>query len=370
MQLTLLLFIMLTGPGEPQEAAPPASVEQLIKDLGNPQWKLRDAATTALSRRGPEIYEPLRLVFSANKDFESRRRIRDIVREVYMTEHLSPPRAFLGISHSVRQGFDALDGRCPPWGTALSITDVFQGSAAYKSGLRPGDMILALNGKSGTFDNTASGFTQWIGSQRPGTQCEARVLRGGLGLRLMESENGSVIRDVVSKATTRIVHHADDARVPHEWAGVLVEDAGKVPSDADFRTGDLILAFNDQPIPLEGTEAFLSKWKDGEMKAVAGRQIVPMVGVIQRQNQDEKPGASIYLLRGGEGFDLKVELGYWPTFLWQSSRATQRADGTTQAQVIEAFDVWWSETFDPNGELIEQSGQDPKWQIEPSEWGR
>lgn len=352
---------------EKKQPAPSEEITELVDALSSPQAHTRDNATTILMEMGPECYAPLRQAFNTTPFYEVRRRIRQIVLEIYLTEHLGPPRAFLGISHRGQSVTEGMDGRVPAGGTALFITDVFKASAAQRAGLQNGDLVVALNGEAGTLENQAIEFTRWIGEQSPGTKCEVSLIRGGQGIKLIEDGIGKFRPGALEPVKFRAVTHEQDPRVPQKGAAILLESVRGVPIEIPVKDGDLLVALDEEPLPGQGADDRFRKWISGEWRGRGTfirnpnvRQVLPQV---QPQGQEPQGRPSAQILRGGTGLDVPVVLGRWPTYLSDQSTGAVRAGNPGQReQVIETFGAWWRETFDPEQSFSERADQDADWQ--------
>ncbi len=353
----------------PKAPAEPSQIASLIEDLSSPNGGKRDSAAVLLGEMGPECYVPLRQVFRQTRYYEVRRRIRQIALEIYLTERLGPPRAFLGISHRAMAVVESQDARVPGWATALLITDVFKPSSAQEAGLQSGDMLTSLNGKASTLEYPALEFTRWISEQTRGTRCEVSVLRGGKGVKLVAHERSPFRPDAIQTVKYEARTNEDDARVPPGVGGILLTDIKGVPLEIDVREGDLILALDEDPIPKDGAEEHFAKWMRGEWK---GRGIPVGVGrqppqVRLQLGGEQKMAQTAQILRGGEGLNLTLSLGRWPTFLADQMQGAPRAGGSgPREQVLESFGSWWRETFDPDGLFVDRVEHDPDWQLKPS----
>lgn len=354
-----------------QNAPDAKTLAALIDALSSPEARRRDLAGAALMEMGPECYAPLREAFLATRIFEVRRRIRQIALELYLSEHLGPPKAFLGISHRGISVTETSDPRVPPWGTALYVTDVFKASSAQRAGLQSGDLVIALNGKAGTHEHQAIEFTRWIGEQTPGTPCEVALIRGGKGVKLVQDVRGAFAPKNLAAAKARGVTHAEDKRVWPGTGAVLLTSVRGVPVETDVRDGDLVLALDDEPLPQQGAEARFQAWVAG---AWTGKGTPKKVRVLQpaapgRARAPEAKDAmlpSMQVLRGGEGIDLAVTLGRWPTYISEQSQGAPRAASPGERdKVIEAFGTWWREVFDPDGVFSERADLDPEWNLRP-----
>jgi len=344
--------------------------EARLRDLASPNWSVREEATNKLMEAGPGCYALLRQAFHSTRSHEVRRRIKRIALENYLTEHVGPPRAFLGISHRGQPVAESGDARIPGWATALYITSVFGGTAAEQAGLKSGDLVMALDGKSGTLTYPAIEFTEWIGTQTPGARCSLRVVRGGRGIKLVEGPTEGFAPQMFADVGAKFVRHEGDARVPHEGVGILLQDTLGVPAKLDVMAGDLILALNDQPIPTEKAEEHFRSWLRGELPLPPPpeKNLPPRVG-LARPPRGPQAGASAQILRGGEGLNISVALGRWPRYLSGNPRRAAAVPGAVTAEQAQAtFADWWVEAFDPTGEFGETVDDDARWRLEP-DWG-
>lgn len=373
--LKLGLILMMTATpvwqqasGQASDADSPqakraAEVPELIRALSSREAHQRDHAMTLLMEMGQECYGPLREAFNSTPYYDVRRRIRQIALEIYLTEHLGPPRAFLGISHKGQSVTEGMDGRVPAGGTALFITDVFKLSSAQRCGLQNGDLVVALNGKAGTLENQAIEFTRWIGEQAPGTKCEISIIRGGQGIKLIEAQNGAFRPNTLEPAEFRVLTHEQDARVQQGGAAILLERVRGVPIDVPVKDGDLIVALDEEPIPATGAAEMFQNWIEGKWRGRGTFVRNPNIRMMIPQAPDEKGMQSAQILRGGQGLDIPVVLGRWPTYLPDLRQGAVRAGNPGQReQVIETFGAWWRETFDPDQKFSERADDDPNWQ--------
>lgn len=360
-----------TTTAQATEKPVPVLISNLISDLSSTDSQVRESSTVALMEMGPECYGPLREAFTSTRLYDVRRRIRQVALELYLTEHLGPPKAFLGISHRGTPVMEASDGRVPPWATALYVTDVFKSSSAQRAGLQSGDLVLALNGKPGTLEYQAIEFTRWIGDQAPGTRCEVMVIRGGKGHKLVPDPRGQFNPKSLAPAKFEAVDHARDGRVPPGVGGILLKSVKGIPVELNVQDGDLILALDEEAIPAEGTEQRFGDWLEGKWKGRGmSRQAPIRLGGAQLQRPPQQAGdhtvQTAHLLRGGEGIDLTVALGRWPTYLSDQAQGAPRAANPGQREhVIETFGSWWRETFDPKGLFSERADLDPRWRLGP-----
>ena len=262
--LSGLAWVAQTRADDETDAAE-RSVEQLIQDLGAVRWLVREDATTALIRRGPDCSGPVRQAFREGGRYEVRRRIRQIVKGIYLTEALGPGGAFLGISQPEKVTMSD-DARIPVGRSALAFQDVVPETAADRAGLQRGDLIISLNGRRSSEEYPADQFLKWMANQTPGTTCRLGILRGGEGVRLDEGMRGFAPL-LVAGADLTFPRQQDDPRVPTGHASILVGQVSDDAADSGLREKDLILALDDRLIPAEHPRAFLAKWQRGEFES-------------------------------------------------------------------------------------------------------
>lgn len=134
------------------------------------------------------------------------------------------------------------------------VTQVIEGSAAAKAGIRNGDVIVAVDGKP--VDGSVE-LRNRIGLLRVGEDIEITLLREGRRLTV-EAEIGSPDEFQVSTdslhprlAGARITELTEASPLQGEVQGVLVADvAPRSPAArAGLRPGDVIMSVNRRPTP-------------------------------------------------------------------------------------------------------------------------
>jgi len=348
--------------------APPTSASadlaRLIADLKDPRWRKREFAADSLRGLGPIVYEPLKAEFHRTRQFDFRRRVRQIVREVFLSERLGRPRAFLGISHQrvVLRHLD--DARIPPGCTALRITDVFSDLPADQAGVRAGDLLVSLNGKTAAGEEGAMAFTSWIASQGPGTVCRLGVIRGGEGFRLEVGRTTGFKPQEWTRLKLKPVFPRNDSRVPEGQAGLQILNTQGVDPRCGIKEGDLIIALNDQLLPERHTAERLGRWvQESTMDSPAGKG--PSRSEPNVEQNSPAPAPSAQILRGGQRLELTATLGRRPAYLKPGPSEFWAADPAKVEAAESAFSAWWESTFDPDGTFVEQAGDDPDWRMEP-----
>lgn len=165
---------------KPVDASRAEEMATLIDQLGSPTYGERVDATALLTESGPEALEMLRRAFVEREEFEVRLRIEQIVHEIYMRHHVYDQNGFLGISQNLIPKEHADDSRIPVNHIGIEVSRVLPGTAAEAAQLKPGDVIVALDGESLT-GNGREGvmeFGESIRVRGPGTRVAISVLRG------------------------------------------------------------------------------------------------------------------------------------------------------------------------------------------------
>lgn len=142
------------------------------------------------------------------------------------------------------------------------IGDVLAGNPAAEAGMKPGDVILSVNGE--TVENSGD-LSRKIAAIKPGEKAKIVVWRNGsektLTVRIAEREPeaaqkngdntekggltesiGLTVRDLTNDDVRRMRLESND--------GVIVTkvDNGKNAAEADMRVGDIIIAANGEPV--------------------------------------------------------------------------------------------------------------------------
>ncbi|HUN81347.1 MAG TPA: PDZ domain-containing protein [Phycisphaerae bacterium] len=365
----LLLFssVCLSTPGRASSQPADGEVDRLVRDLRSPVWRVRDEATSALMEKGTEIFEPLRREFEHTRSYETRRRIKDVAREVYLTDKLGPPMAFLGISHNNTDLRSVDEPRLEPGMTALRIECIFPGTAADRAGIQPGDLLLSINGRRATSDDPALNMTKWIASQKPGTPCKIGVLRGGHGIRLESTNLREFNIERFNKLKLQPASARDSCMIPARSGALRLIEAARMNKDVTLQPGDLIIALNDQPLPAQNPLAAFGAWIAGINKmqsGTTGEEELRMNANGQPQLV-QRPTASIQIVRGGDKLDLSLRLGRRPVFLRTSIAPAWQGDPAAVEEAQNTFESWWGAFFDPTHSFVEQASSDPAWRLEP-----
>ncbi|MEK6644449.1 MAG: hypothetical protein AABZ08_11130 [Planctomycetota bacterium] len=340
---------------------------QLLADLSSPTFRIRDDATARLMEFGADVLGPLQRAFESTNLYDARRRMKEIAREVYLSDKLGPPSAFLGITHNRYDLRSAEEGRVPPGATAIRIESIFPGTSAERAGLLAGDLLIALNGNRATLESPASGIPKWISSKPPGTPCKFGVIRGGSGVRIEVGTRGNMVNvNKLARAPVSKVAAKDLPLLPPESAGLQIGEAVKLSDTVTLKAGDVIISVNDQPLPADDPRSFLLLWISTLTEAEGSTKPDEMEVRMRNGRAQLVPrGApSIQIVRGGTYKELDARLGRRPAMLRGANPGPWQADPAAVEHATQQFETWWSDVVDPNGSFSEQASQDRRWRME------
>jgi serine protease Do len=141
------------------------------------------------------------------------------------------------------------------------ISDVTDDSPADKGGLKPGDVVVGVDGRAVEDNNDLSGY---IASRAPGTTVRLRVLRDGSERDISvtlgtfpedtsdddeddEEEGGTQLGMTLRELTPDVARRLD---LPASAKGVVVMDVqgGSVAEDAGLQRGDVIVSVNGETV--------------------------------------------------------------------------------------------------------------------------
>src|SRR5690242_1418967 len=164
-------------------------------------------------------------------------------------------RGRLGVTiQSVNQELADSFGLKKPQGAL--VASVEPKSPAARAGLKNGDIIIAVDGRA--IEDSVD-LSRVIGESRPGTQVKLKVWRGGetkeLSASLAEAPGEKLAQaDTDSKAMPGKLGvevrplTEDERKEARTEGGLLVEQADGAAARAGVQAGDVILAFNNQPL--------------------------------------------------------------------------------------------------------------------------
>ena len=140
------------------------------------------------------------------------------------------------------------------------VAQVMKGGPADKAGIKPGDIIVAVNGKP---VSKIIELQKYVMRNPPGTELKITVVRDGKkidfivkttsweeetevsegNLHQMEAKYGLIVKDITPNLVERY-------RIPKVPYGVFVLGVkyGSIADEAGIRTGDVILTVNKKPV--------------------------------------------------------------------------------------------------------------------------
>lgn len=262
-------------PGGPSAAAKPAlQPGDIITGLeGRPVADVRALRelSAGLTR---DLKESRRTLVAIDRDQESLLTVVKIGPEPEEDRPAQPEKAWLGVETQVL-GAELAEALGMAGRKGVRVTRVYPGSPALQGGIRPGDLLLKLDGQviaagrpedSGLFDDQ-------IRARKPGSEIELDAIREGkavslratLGLRPRGDAELGELKDDRFEFTARELSFARraEAGLVDETAGVLVDhvEPGGWAAIAGMTAGDIVLSMNggtvaDLPSLRKGLLAF------------------------------------------------------------------------------------------------------------------
>jgi len=356
----MLVSALGAGAAGAEEPAP-GQIADLISKLGDARWCVRELASQDLMEFGPAAYEPLKAAFARATSYETRRRIKEVVREIHLAKSGAVGVTFLGIR--MDQGSES---RVAPEAVhVVRVQTALECSAAEAAGIRADDVVVSINGLTLTPENYPNTLTGWIQSQKPGTQAVMGVLRGATAVLIPAADRPTL--DALTGIETEVVDHASDARVAPGMTALRVKTAIAVSADARLAAGDLIVGLDSGP----AGESFSfsptgRKSLDDWIKTLKNpAPVVPGPPPV-RGRRNMSPVPCLYVVRGGEWIDLPIRLRRLPERSVQDIGAAGYQRIADRLKFEAAFELWWQEAFDPTGLVSEtKPAHDPSWRLAP-----
>ncbi|MCB9853380.1 MAG: hypothetical protein H6819_09825 [Phycisphaerales bacterium] len=323
----------------------PDDIAALVDRLDAADWRTRNDAMLALMEVAPDWLEALRIKSQSGISIEAGLRLRRAAEELYLSRQIGPAPACLGIQHT--QSVEArYDSRVAPGLFALRVDIVFPNTAAARAGLRPGDLIIGMNGRIASSNEECNSFTSWIFNQKPGTPCEFTVLRNIKGRSFRPAFERGIDRRGFRRLETRVVSGSEDGRLADAAVGLLVTISPSNDTRLDLQPGDLIVGLDGKRLPAENPKQALEDWTN---------------------EGDALKDTSIQVLRGGQRVRLKATLGRWPLYLAAGRNGIRRgADRDRIIELSSEFEQWWRLPASPDTSDAPPP-RDPSffWQMEP-----
>ncbi len=149
----------------------PAAEEraELIAQLGDRRWEVRERAAQRLKQFGAEICPELAEAYRCAGDYEVRLRIREIAEYVFLRQQ-----GFLGVGiRAVR----VRDARISTGRVGVLVARVLPGTAAERAGIEVGDVLVLFNSQSIPATDPATSFTNMVIRTPAGTKATIEGLR-------------------------------------------------------------------------------------------------------------------------------------------------------------------------------------------------
>jgi membrane-associated protease RseP (regulator of RpoE activity) len=158
---------------EGDEQVDPAAGRELVRQLGHSKYETREAAQKKLEALPAGALPIVAEAYRASDDPEVRMRLRAYGQAFFLKHELPRhgihPPAFLGVSQTT--GFDP-DGQA-----FIEVVQVIDGTAAQRAGIKPGDRIIALDGRRVDRADTVTQFSEAIKAHQPGKTVTLTIIR-------------------------------------------------------------------------------------------------------------------------------------------------------------------------------------------------
>lgn len=168
------LLLLLALPAVAQPPAPP-NVPDLAKALSSAAYAEREKAYTQLLRLPPARLTEIEEALRTTKDDETIVRLTAVAQHVFLKQH-TPLKGEIGLLGVSLNPEIIRDSQGEPQ-LAITILDTQPGFPAAEV-LRPGDRLVAMNGKPFPLELTIDDFRRTINATAPGTLVQFTIRRG------------------------------------------------------------------------------------------------------------------------------------------------------------------------------------------------
>jgi serine protease Do len=255
------------------DAKPPLKPDDVILEMAGKKIKNLQALKDETDRLLKDGTGPLPVLVSFDREGQMLMTVVRIGLQPPEEPQLEARKAWVPVYTQVltRQLADALN---LPGKTGVRITYVIAKSSAAEAGLKPGDLVLAVDGDSipAFRPEDTEVFDEMIRQYRIGTEVKLSVIRGSetleIPVRLVKNSLGArempFYQDEILEFTARDVSEED--RVDNQWSqdiqGAIVSDVkrGSWADLAHLAVGDLIMAVDGRTIKnIAGLEQVLKE---------------------------------------------------------------------------------------------------------------
>jgi C-terminal processing protease CtpA/Prc len=166
-----------TAPATAETAAPATDTSSLIQMLSHPSHDIRDTATQMLSQQGRDALPLLMDAYRNSDSQESKRRIRRVMETVFHKTVIQGRSGFLGISILREVEPNLMNPRTGEVVPGVIIAMTLPDLPAQRAGMKPGDIIISVQGQPLPDDSSSSSFIELISKYAPGSRLRLGILR-------------------------------------------------------------------------------------------------------------------------------------------------------------------------------------------------
>ena len=210
--MVVLLCAMLLAADASAPPAAPDAVRALIAQLGDDEYAVREAAQQKLEALPPDALPLISRAYRDTTDAEVRMRLR-LYAEHYFDHHVLP--RYSQYHRPGYLGIQQTEGRLDDGSGFVRVVQVMPGTGAEAARLKPGDLIIALNGQPMPAVNATFAVAQYVQQHRPGDKLVCTVLRDGKQLEITAVLGG--LPDEHLSEEDRLQRQAEHDRLHQRW---------------------------------------------------------------------------------------------------------------------------------------------------------
>lgn len=153
---------------------------ECLRNLGSESFQTRSAAEERLGEWAEENASVakawLATSMEATEDPEVKQRLRKVLKNLVVGEALASGPGYVGIQMAPTQLVLPREDRVTG---GVSVQAVVPGTPAEHGGIKPGDIIVSLDGRKWSAEEAVDQFREGVASKRPGAKVKLGVLREG-----------------------------------------------------------------------------------------------------------------------------------------------------------------------------------------------